>query len=190
MSHEDWVFLSGKTASGASVTLRPIHTEDTDLIGRWGNSEKLRQALCIDYPRTYENIAGLVRSIVEGKEANPSSVSFAISVEKQFIGCCGLYNISLCHRHAILGMYIGDESFQGVGIGSTVYTMLLNYGFRELDLRIVKAQLCRNNISSQKLHEKMGFVQTGCDPEWEYVNGNYEDLLTYCIIKTHWVKAE
>lgn len=190
MSHQDWVSMSGKTPSGVLVTLRPLHIDDVDAIGKWRNLEEMRQLLNVDYPVTYERIREWVQGAIANRDANPAHIPLAICVDKQFVGCCGLHEISLRHRHATLGIYIGDAEKRGGGVGSAVYEMLLRYAFRELDLRVVDAHVYGQNEPSKRLHLTSGFVLVGCKPEWELRDGAYQDLLTYLISNKQWLARQ
>ena len=190
MSYQDWVSMSGTTSSGVLVTLRPLHIDDVDAIGRWRNLEEMRQLLCVDYPISYERICEWVQNAISNKDVNPAHIPLAICVDGQFVGCCGLHGISLRHRHATFGIYIGDEKFRKGGVGGAVYRMLLNYAFLELDLRLVCAYVYGNNQPSKAFHLKMGFIQVGCIPEFEYRDGEYQDFLTYCISKEKWLALQ
>lgn len=190
MSYQDWVSMSEKTLSGLIVTLRPLHIDDVDAIGKWRNLEEMRELLNVDYPITYEAVRVWVQNAISNKEANPAHIPLAISVDGKFVGCCGIHEISLRHRHAGLGIYIGDAERRGGGVGSAVYSMLLRYAFKGLDLRIVKAHVYGRNEASKKLHVAKGFTLVGCKPDWQKYSGpdnvEYQDFLTYCISKEQW----
>ena len=190
MSYQDWVSMSGKTSGGLVVTLRPLHIDDVDAIGRWRNLEEMRQLLNVDYPVTFENVRDWVQNAIANKDANPADIPLAICVDGKFVGCCGLHGISLRHRHATLGIYIGDQERRGGGVGSAVYELLLKYAFRELDLRLVCAYVYGNNGPSKALHLKVGFAQVGCIPVWQFRDATYQDFLTYCISKEQWLALQ
>lgn len=189
MSHSTWKFLEGQTPSGDPVILRPLRMEDADCIGRWRNAEELRQVLSIDYPVSLISIEEWLRRVTERKE-NPTDISLAICFGEKFVGTTGIHDISLRHRHATFGIYLGEEDYRKKGVGSVVYTLLLKYAFNELDLRAVEANVYGDNEPSKKLHERMGFELAGCKPEWEFRNGKYQDFLTYCIPKKQWLTMQ
>lgn len=190
MSYQDMVSMSDRTLSGVSVTLRPLHIDDVDAIGKWMNLEEMRQVMNVDYPVPHEKVREWVQDAVSNRDANPSHIPLAICADLQFVGCCGLHDISLRHRHATFGIYIGEEAKRSGGIASAVYRMLLNYAFRELDLRVVRAFVNGNNEPSKRLHLKSGFTQVGCIPEWENRCEDYVDELTYFISKKLWLAKQ
>ncbi len=186
MSHESWKFLEGKTPEGLVVVLRPLHMDDADCIGRWRNAEELRQLLNVDYPVTLEAVQEWLRSSLS-QRGNPMHIPLGICVDGKLIGTAGIHNISLRHRHGTLGLYIGEPCLRGKKIGKVVYSLLLKYAFRELDLRCVSADVYGHNESSKKLHEHSGFRQVGCVPDWQFREGEPQDLLTYYISKKEWL---
>jgi RimJ/RimL family protein N-acetyltransferase len=189
-TYRDWVAMSGTAKSGAVVSLRPLHGEDIHMIGKWRNSSHMRDLLAIDYPVSYDQINHWLQRAITNLEANPSSISLGISVDGDLVGTCGIHGISLRHRHAMLGIYIGEEKFRKGGIGSAVYEMLLRFVFHELDLRCVDANVYGNNEPSQKLHLRFGFREVQRKPVWELREGKYQDFLTYWISKEIWLERQ
>ena len=186
MSYETWKFLEGQTPEGLVVVLRPLHMDDADCIGKWRNTEELRQLLNVDYPVTLEAVQDWLRSAIS-QRGNPVHIPVAVCVEGKLIGTAGIHEISLRHRHGKLGIYIGDQEFRGKRIGTVVYELLLKYAFRELDLRVICAHVYGHNEPSKKLHSKMGFQQVGCIPKWQ---SRDQDELTYCISKEEWIALQ
>lgn len=187
MRYENWKFLEGTTSKGVSVFLRPLTLSDVALIGKWRNDEEIRQLLNVDYPVSSAQIESW---ITDAMARNPEHVSLAICNGDGLIGTTGIHDISLRHRHGTLGIYIGEKKLRGQGIGSVVYELLLKYTFRELNLRVISADVYGHNEASKQLHECMGFRRVGCIPGWQYRDSEYQDLLTYCISKEEWVARQ
>lgn len=185
MSHRDWKPLSGLTKTGVEVVLRRLHLDDVDDLGRWINQPEIRQLLSVDYPASYQQELDFIERATKRLD-NPTEIPLAICAEGTLVGAAGLHDISLRHRHAIVGLFIGDKTWRGQGIGRTVYRLLIEFAFNELNLQALRADVYEHNHASQELHLRTGFTQVGCIPKWYFKAGQYQDFLTYHLSQETW----
>ena len=61
--------------------------------------------------------------------------------------------------------------------------MLLEYGFKYLNLHSIRLDLLSINERAHKCYLKCGFKDTGCSREAIYVNGKYYDKLHMDILE-------
>ncbi|MGL4697958.1 GNAT family N-acetyltransferase [Enterococcus larvae] len=82
--------------------------------------------------------------------------------------------------------YCIGEAFQNQGLMTEAVTTILHYGFEQIHLN--KVQVCHksNNMPSQRVIEKSGFVYEGKLREFFYMDGQYIDRLYYSILKREW----
>ena len=64
---------------------------------------------------------------------DPTIEMFGIADDKESVGTCGLTGISYIHRTAEYSILIGPEN-QGKGYATEAMRLLLDYGFKNLDL--------------------------------------------------------
>ncbi|HJJ12661.1 MAG TPA: GNAT family N-acetyltransferase [Clostridiaceae bacterium] len=86
-------------------------------------------------------------------------------------------------KNAVLGIFIGDEDFRNNGYGSEVIKLLLEYGFRYLNLHSIKLDLLSCNERAHKCYLKCGFKDAGRTRENVFVNGKYYDKLHMDILE-------
>ncbi len=60
-----------------------------------------------------------------------------------------------------LGIKIGPETLRGRGYASEAVTLLLNYAFETLGLKLVRGSTLAHNHRMQRVFEKCGFVGVG-----------------------------
>jgi RimJ/RimL family protein N-acetyltransferase len=93
------------------------------------------------------------------------------------IGCCSFKNIDQLNQTAEVGIYIGNRNYWNKGYGSEALTILLDYGFKALNLNNVFLTVFDYNKSAKKCYEKVGFKEIGTRRE-----GLRRNLKKYDII--------
>ena len=99
----------------------------------------------------------------------------------ELIGACGFNSISLEHHNAQIGYWL-LPAFWRRGIFSEIMPHLIQYGFSELHLHKIIAEVEVENKSSKKLLDKFGFQYEGTLKECEFKNGRFIDLEYYGLI--------
>ncbi|MEM7098267.1 MAG: GNAT family N-acetyltransferase [Pseudomonadota bacterium] len=82
---------------------------------------------------------------------------------------------------ASLGYYVGAE-FQGQGYMKSGLTQVVNYATQTLGLHRLEANIQPENVRSQKLVERCGFVKEGYSKNFLYINGEWRDHVRWCFI--------
>jgi len=166
----DRAFLTGNL-----IYLRPIDIQDADgPYLQWVNSPTAYLTLgTLYYPTTK---AGL-ESYISRQCENPDSSLFAIITknEEQFIGTAKIGPVEAIHRHAYIGIFIGEETERGKGYGREAVNLLLNYGFCQLNLHKISAGANATNTASIRLFEQVGMKVDCIRGRQLFVNGQWED---------------
>ena len=76
-----------------------------------------------------------------------SEANFAIVENNtdKLIGTVGLERINHINRTAVLGIFIGEQDYRGNGYGTEAIRMILEYGFKYLNLKNIKLDLMEFN---------------------------------------------
>lgn len=122
---------------------------------------------------------------LENSTKNVQDRSFSIIElnHNKLIGTISLENFSWIERSAVLGIFIGDKDFRNNGYGTEAIKLLLEYGFKYLNLHSIRLDLLSINERAHKCYLKCGFKDTGCSREAIYVNGKYYDRLHMDILE-------
>ena len=122
---------------------------------------------------------------LENSTKNVQDRSFSIIElnHNKLIGTISLENFSWIERSAVLGIFIGDKDFRNNGYGTEAIKLLLEYGFKYLNLHSIRLDLLSINERAHKCYLKCGFKDTGCSREAIYVNGKYYDKLHMDILE-------
>lgn len=164
---------------GDKCYLSPISLDDVERYTEWVNDMEIGQFMLftssvIDMEKEKQTLCELMKN----------NHVFAI-IEKdtnKVIGNCGFHNLNTVHRHAELGIFIGEKTFWNQGIGAEACTLLLDYGFNILNLHSVCLFTYSFNKRAMKCYEKIGFKQTGMHREYIFMAGKYHDVVMFDIL--------
>jgi RimJ/RimL family protein N-acetyltransferase len=172
---------------GERVDLLPLNPDHVELYCKWENKPNVRKYLRRETPLIIEDSK---KYIDTGENKIKSRIMFEILHKKgnEPIGFCELTEISWINRNAYIGLLIGETDYWGYGIGSEVISLMLNYGFNELNLSKIRIDVFEPNKSSIKCIERNGFKLEGCLRKEAYIDGMYYDLLVYGILKEEWIQ--
>ncbi|UZT99076.1 GNAT family N-acetyltransferase [Chryseobacterium fluminis] len=100
-------------------------------------------------------IRSFIQESKKGLDKNTDLVMVALDSNNQFVGCCGIHNISL--ESAELGLWI-KKSMQGIGLGKEIIINLIDFLENNFNLKYILYPVDEENIASRKIPEKLGFV--------------------------------
>ncbi len=122
---------------GERVTLRAMRREDLPRLWEFNNDLEVELAGGGDppMPQSFDRlVADWEREAAKGGRDDSW---FAIEVDGEFIGQCGLMHVNETARTAELGIGIGDKRYWGRGYGREAVNLLLEYAFRYRNYRRV-----------------------------------------------------
>lgn len=173
-----------KKLIGGRIYLSPKGTTDEELekFTEWMNDFEVTD---------YTGRSGQITTIVGEKEwlensaKNTANRNFNIieSKDNKLIGTIGLEHFNWIERSAVLGIFIGDKDFRSNGYGTEAIKLLLEYGFKYLNLHSIRLDLLAINERAHKCYLKCGFKDTGCSREQIFLNGKYYDKLHMDILE-------
>ena len=101
----------------------------------------------------------------------------------KLVGTIGLEHFNWICRSVVLGIFIGDEDYRNKGYGREAINLLLEYGFKYLNLHSIRLDLLDINERAHKCYLKCGFKDTGKSREEIFLNGKYYDELHMDILE-------
>ncbi|MDR2519597.1 MAG: GNAT family N-acetyltransferase [Eubacteriaceae bacterium] len=81
------------------------------------------------------------------------------------IGNCGILEIDPLNQTAEVGIFIGPEAFRGKGYGTEALSLLVDFGFRRLNLHNIQLKVYSRNEAAVRCYAKVGFKQVGARRE-------------------------
>ncbi|WP_375567403.1 GNAT family N-acetyltransferase [Oceaniradius stylonematis] len=117
-------------------------------------------------------------------KAPPTKALFAIQNDAGGLaGIAQLDRIDPIHRHAALGIYIGNPQERGKGLGKSAMNEILKFGFDDLNLRKIYVHVNKSNADACRLYEKLGFVKEGDMRSHYFIDGRWDDVLIMAMFK-------
>ncbi|NMO20269.1 GNAT family N-acetyltransferase [Pyxidicoccus fallax] len=169
---------------GPSVYLRPLEREDAPLVAGYLNNPAVRRTLAAYRPLS----VGQEQAFLEALATNEQNVVLGVVSRDRdlLIGVTGLHRLDFRGRHAEFGLFIGDPSYWGRGLGTEATRLMLDYGFGTLNLNRVWLQVFGHHASAQRVYEKAGFRREGIQREQHFVEGRYTDGVLMGILRAEW----
>jgi len=107
--------------------------------------------------------------------------------EERYAGCTRYGNISMPNKRVEIGWTWYKPSLQRTGINKACKSLLLNFGFDELDLNRIELKTSLLNLKSQGAMLKIGAVKEGILRRHMIAeNGNVRDTVYFSFIKEEW----
>lgn len=164
---------------GNEVYLRPITSDDTDLIVKWRNQENVMKYFFYRGAFTKEGH----EQWLEEKVKSGKVVQFIVCMKENDkpVGSTFLRDIDTVHKKAEFGFFLGEEDVRGRGIGKDIVNVTVEYAFKIMELHRVYARAFESNKPSVESFLKNGFVQEGIFKDSVYTDGEYHDVV--CLAK-------
>lgn len=165
---------------GQRIFLRPITMEDTALIVKWRNEERVRSNFIYQALFTKEGHENWMRTKVESGEV----VQFIICLKESGrpVGSVYFRDIDPLNKKAEYGIFIGEADCAGKGIGSETAKLAVLYARDELKLHKLMLRVFADNVGAVKSYQKAGFVQEAHLKDEFLQNGCYRDMLLMAVI--------
>ena len=157
------------------ILLRPITAADTPLIVKWRNTESVRRNFIFRGPFTEE----VHTRWMQTKVASGQVLQYIIVDREsgESVGSVYFRDVDRNNRSAEYGIFIGEESARGKGLGSEVARIFTEFGFSELKLHRISLRLLADNVRAEKSYANGGFCREGLFRDMVLLHGEYRDVL-------------
>lgn len=164
---------------GKHVGLRAIERGDLPQLLAWRNQPEYRR-----YFREYRELSSANQAEwFESRVVHDrNTVMFAIVDlnTEELLGACGLCYIDWINRNADFSIYIGkDEVYIDDVYAVEAAAIMMKYGFEELNLHKLWAEIYSFDDKKKVLFDKLGFSLEGCHKETHWTDGRWCDSLFY-----------
>jgi [ribosomal protein S5]-alanine N-acetyltransferase len=185
--------LSSRTPSLVTerLVLRELQLGDAAAIAAGAGDRKVARFL-IQVPSPYP--VALARrwlsARIEWWEGG-RGVTFAIARRSHPHVCLGTVSLrrySRDHR-AELGYWLSASAW-GSGIATEACTAAVEFGFRELSLARIYAQVLAGNRASQRVLDKLGMVTEGVKRQHVKKGDKLCDVIIYGLLRDEWSRSE
>lgn len=168
---------------GETVGLRAIEESDLDTLLRWRNQPEYRQ-----FFREYREL-GMEnqRRWFEGKVLGDEHTRMFSVVDLgtgDLLGACGLCYIDWPNQCADFSIYIGkDHVYIDDKYAIDAARIMIDYGFRELNLHRLWAEIYETDEKKKKMFAKLGFQHEATHRSTHWTGGRWVDSWYYRLLR-------
>jgi Acetyltransferases, including N-acetylases of ribosomal proteins len=164
------------------LILRQVMQNDVNEIFFLRSDKRVLQFLAKDAAASIDVASLFIKNINE-LESNNDAITWGIALknEEKLIGTICYWNITKEHYRAEIG-YALHPDMQGKGIMLEAMSEVIKYGFENMKLHSIEANVDPNNASSIKLLEHNNFIREGLFKEDYFYNGKFFDTAVYSLL--------
>ena len=146
-----------KKLVGKKCYLSPNDTNDAVKFTEWVNDLDLTVNLDL-----YSiNINTEAEKIILENFSKDHHYSIVVIDTNEIIGTCGYIEMDKLNQTAEIVIFIGNKHFWNKGYGREALTLLIDYGFKALNLHNIMLKVYEFNIGAVKCYENIGFKHIG-----------------------------
>lgn len=125
---------------------------------------------------------------IHGIFASGRGMRWAITMppSDDLIGTCGFNVWRQDNNSAVIG-YDLMQRFWGKGIVPEALRAMLDFGFSDMALNRIEADVTVGNAASVRVLEKLGFHEEGLLRQAGHWRGEYHDLRLFSLLRSEWV---
>jgi ribosomal-protein-alanine N-acetyltransferase len=165
------------------LILKEITKKDATVLFDMRRDPELMKYIDRPIPKSIEDIYSLIEKMDKMKTTG-EGISWGIFKKEspdEKIGNIGFYRIMAEHYRAEIGYMLKAEEHRK-GILFEAIQEVIAYGYNQMNLHSIEANINPSNIASRKLLEKAGFEKEAYFKENYYFNGQFIDSEIYSLI--------
>lgn len=170
--------------------LRQLQQADAPALLDQRSDPRILRYLDREPDTTLEQTSALIERITQSAADN-LGVTWGIvrpAATQELLGTIGLWRIIAEHHRAEVGYGLHPDYWQQ-GIMSEVLAAVLDFGFQQLKLHSVEANVNPHNTASRRLLEKHGFVQEAYFRQNYFFRGHFLDSIIYSLLTPEAAKS-
>lgn len=171
-----------KKLTGEHLYLSPVNSDEVDIYMNWMNEDKTLAVNFGQYPLMISSKSDL--SWLYEPPQNMHRFAIVLLDNDVLIGSISLHNIDHLNRNAYIGIFIGGEEHRSQGYGVEAIRLILNYGFKTMNLHSINLTVHADNLAGIKCYDKVGFWEVGRLPEVFFINGKYVDKIYMSVLES------
>lgn len=165
--------------------LRRVVKEDVNEIFALRSNKETMKYIPRPLVKTEEDALAHI-TMIDEKIENNEGINWAITLknDSKLIGLIGHYRIKPEHFRAEIGYMLLPE-YHGKGIITEAIKETVKYGFEIMKLHSIEAVIDPENLASESVLQKSGFIKEAHFKENEYYEGRFLDSVIYSILNKH-----
>lgn len=180
---DDKVFKEFPTIETERLVLRKLSQLDSKDIFDIFSSETIMKFYGMYPIKEVKEAENLISSLNKAYEEKKSiRWGIILKEEDKLIGTCGYHNWNKSYFRAEMGYELSSDYWRK-GYITEAIKGIIPFGFNEMNLNRIEAQVYPENKASNKCLQKLGFVKEGVIREYAFFRDKFEDLVMYSLLK-------
>ena len=168
----------------ARLQLRCINKKDADEIFSLRTDKQVLLFLDRDPMASNKEAFGFIEMALDGIKKNEGILWIITHKDSdKLIGTIGFWRIIKEHHRAEIGYQLTPPEW-GKGIMKEALLKIIEYGFTNMLLHSIEANIHPDNSASKALLEACGFIKEGYFRESYHHNGKFSDSAIYSLLST------
>lgn len=169
------------------LELREITPDDAAALFEIHGDAELMKWFGVDPLKDLEGAKGLVELFASWRDLANPGVRWGIQVKgtSGLVGTCGLFAWNRNWKKCAIGYELARGA-QGKGYMQEALATCISWGFAEMGLNRIEAQVHPENHRSVSSVQRLGFVQEGRLREVGFWGGAFHDLLQFSLLHRDW----
>lgn len=167
---------------GRIINLRTLRNSDAYSIYKNAKDREVTMYTRLPYPYRLKYAHDFVRSC---QEQYKKKTAFELGIESKItgkiIGMISLVNIDYEHRSGEVGYWLGNQYWRR-GITKEALSLILDFGFNNLELIRIYAKVLHPNLASIRLLQSAGFRYEGRVRKSVFREGSWFDELIFAMV--------
>lgn len=130
---------------GERLYLSSFNADDTEIYTKW--AEWMNDRAVSDYYGGHHNPVSLSSAKKILEELKCYRFAIVLLEGDRLIGHISLHDVDHLYRNAFLGIFIGEEEYRNKGYGAEATRLILEYGFKTLNLHNIMLSVHVDNLA-------------------------------------------
>ena len=172
---------------GDGIRFRAIERSDIPTFLKWFNDPEVTRGLSLFLPMSQaKEEIWFDEMLKRPQESQPMGMEIEVDGDWVLIGNFGFFDFDKIAHSAEIGIVIGEKKYWGKGYGSKALKLILDFGFKTLNLNRIALRVYSYNERAIKAYNKIGFKLEGTMREAIFFEGEYHDIHIMGILRKEW----
>lgn len=168
---------------GREVYLRLAKESDLDDYYAFLQDPEMIQLTGSQKSFTREEIAAWINKIGHLNSDDRVDLLIFLKGTNELLGEVVLNEIDTTNRSANIRIGIQGARYRGKGYGTEAMLLMLQYGFKTLNLHRIDLGVYAFNPRAIHVYEKIGFKREGLQRDVLFLNGKFHDMITMSMLE-------
>lgn len=171
---------------GDKIVLRPITKADAADMFKALEDEEGMRLTGTQAEFTFEQVEAFCERISKADDRADYAITLKEDPSMTYIGEVVLNEIDEENRSASFRIAMQGKEFYGKGYGTEATHLIIDYGFKELNLHRIELEVYDFNPRAQRVYEKVGFKKEGIKRDVLWWDEAYQSAIVMSILEDEW----